>query len=280
MSIELIEELVSTHFGFELEEVNTKTVREIAHEKMQQYEEFNTIERAKMFATEISENENNKRKSVELATSLVKTVNVVNSHSLIPQIYKRETLRFFNTSFPLFDRNSASALGQYIEKYLKEFKKKNENLKDLSAGELFAESVFQAAIERSTNKFFKSIKKDDILKEKFKKKLKSYCGAIWVLVMQEYGTVHSDNPLADRITNGNRKAKLQVQDFIDEKCRVNKHIKTEADKIYKAYEEWVSVKKYAMLGKTSFLDELYNLIPFAIQEQSEGKVYLSGIKIA
>lgn len=277
---ELVNELLSTHFGFELEEVNNKTVREVAHEKMQQYEEINTIERAKMFAKEISENENNKRQAVELADSLVKAVDVLNIHSSIPQMYKRETLRFFNASFPTFDRNTASALGQYIEKYLKELKKVHDNLSELATGSSLADLVFNGAIERSTNKFFKELKKDDFMKEKFKKKLTSYCNAIWVALMHEYGTVHSNNPLADKITNGNRKAKLQVQNFLDEKCRVNKHIKTEADQIYKAYEEWVSIEDYSMLGKSSFLDELFNLVPFAIQEHRDGKTYLSGIKIA
>lgn len=277
---ELIDELVSTHFGFEVEEVNGKSVSEIAHEKMQQYEEISTIERAKMYAKEISENENNKRQAVELATSLVETVNVINTHSSIPQMYKRETLRFFNATFPTFDRNSASALGQYIEKYIKELKKVHNNLNEISTGDSLTEIVFNGAIERSTNKFFKELKKDDIMKEKFKKRLKNYCGAIWVVLMHEYGTIHSKNQLANKITNSNRKAKLQVQDFLDEKCRVNKHIKTEADKIYKTYEEWVSIKNYVILGKSSFLDELYNLIPFAVQERYEGKTYLSGIKIA
>lgn len=276
---EQVSELMTEFFGINPVEVNTMTAREAAMQKMSIYQREDEIGRAQLYAIEVTEHENLKRSIAAFSQEFIVTVRTLGMFEHVPAAFKRETMKFFNSHFPSFDKNAANALGQHFKKSIEYIKSIPGALLEKGRSEHLSNDVMSRLIKRSNNAFFRRVKADSKLRDQFKARLDKYCAVVWAAVMQEEGTIYSDSSLADRIARRNKTARDQVEQFLNDVCKVNKSAKVETEKLYETYEAWVIDKSYEMLGRKSFLETLFSLAPYAAQKVENGKVFVQGIRI-
>lgn len=274
-----VNELVATFFGIDAEEVTSKTFHEEANEKMATYRGQDELGRAQMYAVEVTDNARMKRQILEFSNEFISTIKVFEVYDYIPAAYKRETMRFFNSHFPTFDKNAANALGQHLKKSLEYIKEIPGALIERGKSAHLSNDVFRRLIERSRSVFFVDLRKDVSRMSQFKSRLDKYCELVWSLVMQEEGTVLSDMPLAEKVSRRKAIAVGHVEAFLNDTCNVHRESKVLAEALYKEYESWVIARDVEMLGRKTFTDAVFNLIPYATQKYVKGKSYITGIRI-
>lgn len=275
-----VNELVHSFFGINATEVLNKTAREASMEKMEIYRDQNEIGRAQLYAVEVTENEQLKRQIIEFSQEFIVTIRSFEVYDYVPATYKRETMRFFNSHFPTFDKNAANALGQHLKKSIEYIKSIPGAVLQRGRYEHLSNDVMKRLIERSRNKFFKKVKVDTKLRDLFKARLDKYCELIWLMIMQDEGTIYTDMPLADKVAKLTKHAEESVEEFLNDRCKVYKAAKTLADDVYKAYEVWVTDRSVEMVGKKHFIETVFKVLPFTHQTIESGKTYIRGIKIA
>jgi len=273
-------ELVASFFGIDAEEVVSKTFHEETTEKMATYRSQDELGRAQMYAVEVTDNARMKRQILEFSNEFISTVKMFEAYDYVPAAYKRETMRFFNSHFPTFDKNSANALGQHMKKSLEYIKEIPGALIERGRSAHLSNDVFRRLVKRSRSAFFVEMRKDVSRMDQFKTRLDKYCELVWTLVMQEEGTVLSDMPLADKIARRIDNAENHVEAFLNDTCNVHLESKVRAETLYKEYETWVTERSAEILGRKKFTETVFNLLPHTTQQYVKGNSYITGIKVA
>lgn len=273
-------ELVAAFFGFDADEVASKSFHEETSEKMAMYRSQDELGRAQLYAVEVTDNARLKRQILEFSNEFISTIRTFEIYDYIPAAYKRETMRFFNSHFSKFDKNAANALGQHMKKSIAYIKEIPGALLERGKSSHLSNDVMRRLIERSRNSFFVYIRKDTRLLSQFKARLDKYCEMVWLLLMQEEGTIYADMPLADKVARRTVIAEEMVEKFLNEKCKVHRESKVRADILYREYEAWVMERDAEMIGRKTFTETIFNMIPFATQQITKGKTYINGLRIA
>lgn len=273
-------ELVASFFGFDVNEVTRKTFHEETTEKMANYRAQDELGRAQLYAVEVTDNARLKRQILEFSNEFITTIRTFEVYDYIPAAYKRETMRFFNSHFSKFDKNAANALGQHMKKSIAHIKQIPGALLERGRSSHLSNDVMRRLIGRSRNSFFVYLRKDQKLINQFKIRLDKYCEMVWLLIMQEEGTIYADMPLADKVARRSAMAENLVEDFLNEKCKVRRDSEVQADKLYTEYEKWALERDAEMLGRKTFTETVFNIVPYASQKISKGTVYVTGLRIA
>lgn len=278
---QIAEQVFATHFQMELGGVIDKDVQTAVEEKTKQYREKDELGRAMMYVSEVSDFEHFKRKTAAFITgeyvAMIKTLNV---YDKLPGAYARQTMPFFNNAFFDFDKGAATAVGRYLKDALMYVTEDADAKYDAGKSEHLANYIMQAIVERSKSRFFVALRKDDMRLAKFKRVLSDYCKLVWTMYMTEEKTITADMPLADRIMHRNEYAKAQVERFLDDNFHVKRDAKLKTDVLYKAYEQWVCESDGEILGRTTLIKTITELLPEVMQISFRGKAYVKGLRIA
>ncbi|WP_188069034.1 primase-like DNA-binding domain-containing protein [Brevibacillus brevis] len=272
--------LVKEFFGFDLALVSSTPVGVVEREKMKVYAQSNEVERAGLYAIEVSENERLKRdicRYVQETISLAKTLSMT-EHA--PLALKRAVYEFFK-DFVGFTQNTAKSFGAHFNKSLASILEIPGAVTERGKYMHLAEKTMGRIDKRARTEFFDKLRRNSSLHAVFEERVQKYCEVVWFMVMQEYGTLNNDSAIMTAIRTEQVETRSLVTLFISEECEIGRGIAEKTQTLYEQYEHWCEANGYSMLGKDNFTKELIRLIPgVSITVQRNSKMnFWNGIRI-